>query len=143
MMKDPLTQWTGGAFPYDVLSEAGIGPESSISDVNSAAFDLIEGGSWSVQKRFAWDELRTVDNRLWVDFLMFPASEEIVADIPEATSEPEPASLDFSTFGPDSYELRRMERDFYSVDPTPFRADCLPQFDDSIESILSEIEFDC
>ncbi|MEW6733848.1 MAG: hypothetical protein AB1489_21155, partial [Acidobacteriota bacterium] len=71
MIKDPLTQWENDLFPYDALATVGITPQSSMKAVLEAAGDLIEGGLWSPDKRIAWDELRTVERRLWVDLFMY------------------------------------------------------------------------
>ena len=73
-------QWTEEASPYDALSEAGITRASTMKQVLEAAADLIEQGLWTSDKRAAWDDLRTVERRLWVDFFCYPATTEEIID---------------------------------------------------------------
>ena len=70
MLTDPQASRDGG-FPYDLLAEAGVGPGSSMKDILDASFHLMEQGRWSPEVRGAWDELRTVERRLAVDFLLY------------------------------------------------------------------------
>lgn len=70
MLKDPQANGDGG-FPYDLLAEAGIGPSSSMKEILDASFLLMEQGRWSPEVRRAWDELRTIERRLEVDFLLY------------------------------------------------------------------------
>lgn len=67
--KDPLTQWDG-PFPYDVLDTVGVGPDSSMSEVRDASFDLMARGM-TQEERAAYDELRLVKNRLVIDFFLY------------------------------------------------------------------------
>jgi hypothetical protein len=87
MIKDPLTEWSG-LFPYDGLAGSGCGPNSSMREIQEAPFSLIESGQWSAERRAAWDELRFVDRRMWVDFLMYAVSEsEIEAQMTNVAEE--------------------------------------------------------
>jgi hypothetical protein len=70
MLKDPQANRDGGC-PYDVLAEAGVGPNSSMKEILDSSFLLMEQGRWSPEVRAAWDELRTVERRLAVDFLHY------------------------------------------------------------------------
>ncbi|HEX2300998.1 MAG TPA: hypothetical protein VHH34_21230 [Pseudonocardiaceae bacterium] len=70
MLTDPQSGREGGC-PYDLLAAAGVGPNSSMKEILDASFLLMEQGRWSPQVRAAWDELRTVERRLAVDFLRY------------------------------------------------------------------------
>ncbi len=69
MLKDPQAG-RDGDFPYDLLAEAGVGPSSSMKEILDASYLLMER-RWSPEVRGAWDELRTVERRLAVDFLLY------------------------------------------------------------------------
>lgn len=69
MFKDPLTIWADG-FPYDLLSPAGITPDSSQREIRDAAFTLMAQGPMAPEVRHAWDTLRQPERRLAVDFFM-------------------------------------------------------------------------
>jgi hypothetical protein len=71
-MRDPLMRWEEGIFPYDALAEVGITPASSMRAIQDASYSLIEQGLWTREKRAAWDELRRVEDRLWIDFFLYP-----------------------------------------------------------------------
>lgn len=103
MWKDPLLNWPGG-FPYDVLHEVSITPDSTMSEVLDASFELMAQGAMTEQARAAWDELRFVDRRQVVDFFLYqmaPAS-EIEADAApwRAAMEREFRALDLASFDP-------------------------------------------
>ncbi|MFC4857373.1 hypothetical protein [Actinophytocola glycyrrhizae] len=68
-MKDPLTAWDG-EFPYDVL--AGISPESSHAEVQDAPFKLMRENRFTRDAQVAWEELRHVERRLFVDLFVYP-----------------------------------------------------------------------
>ena len=70
MWKDPLTRWSG-PFPYDVLKDVGITPESSLPEVLDALYALMERGAVDEETRRAWDELRLLPRRLRVDFFLY------------------------------------------------------------------------
>lgn len=70
MLTDPQAG-RDGRFPYDLLAEAGVGPGSSMEEIRDASFLLMEQGRWSPEVRGAWDELRMVERRLAVDFLLY------------------------------------------------------------------------
>jgi hypothetical protein len=70
MHKDPQAGRDGGC-PYELLAEAGVGPGSSMKEILDASFVLMEQGRWSPTVRAAWDELRSVERRLAVDFLRY------------------------------------------------------------------------
>ena len=81
-----------GGTPYELLSSAGITPESTMKEVQNAAYDLMERGQWTREARAAWDELRTVERRLWADLFLYPVtSDEIAAVIEELRSQGESA----------------------------------------------------
>ncbi len=66
---DPQARRDNGV-PYDLLSVAGVGPGSSMEEIRDASYLLMEQGQWSPEVRAAWDELRMVERRLAVDFLL-------------------------------------------------------------------------
>ncbi len=72
LVVDPLLGWEG-RFPYDVFSEVGISPESSMEEVNAASYELQKGGM-SPESRKAWDALRSVDRRIFVDAFLYPVN---------------------------------------------------------------------
>ena len=57
---------------YDLLAPFGITPDSTMTQIRDAGFDLMEqpGGMTQTQRR-AWDALRKVETRLVVDFLLW------------------------------------------------------------------------
>lgn len=70
-MKDPLTEWDG-PFPYDVFADIGISPDSPHKDVQDASFALLRENRLTPEARVAWDELRHIDRRLFVDLFLYP-----------------------------------------------------------------------
>ena len=70
MIKDPLTAWPG-PFPYDVLGEVGITPDSSHAEVGDASFVLMTRRLMNPVTQKAWDELRDVRRRLLADALLY------------------------------------------------------------------------
>jgi hypothetical protein len=60
-----------GRGPYELLADVGISPSSSMKEIRDASFLVMEQGRWSPEVRRAWDELRTVERRLVVDFLLY------------------------------------------------------------------------
>jgi hypothetical protein len=81
MLKDPLLTWPSGPFPYDALA-AKITPASNMQEIKDAFYELVEQGLWNREAQLAWDELRFVEKRLWVDLFLFPITlEELVATL--------------------------------------------------------------
>jgi tetratricopeptide (TPR) repeat protein len=70
LVRDPAC-YEDGVFPYDVLSPAGITADSPQRDVKDASFTLMEEGLMTPEGRLAWDQLRSVPERLKVDALMY------------------------------------------------------------------------
>jgi hypothetical protein len=90
MLKDPLMNWPTGAFPYDALAAAKIMPESRMSQVRDAWCELAEQGLWTDEPRSAWEELRTVPKRLWVDLFLYPVTvNEIILSVTNAGEQQE------------------------------------------------------
>lgn len=110
MLKDPLMIWASGSFPYDELSAGEITPESSMDQVQDAPFALIEQGQWNTEKRRAWEQLRTVEKRLWIDFLLYPWTTEEIMVVLESDwdDQPlEPLATDLAALlGPELGELQ-------------------------------------
>lgn len=78
MLTDPQASRDGGV-PYDLLAEVGVSPSASMKEVLEASFLLMEQGRWSPEVRRAWDELRIVERRLAVDFLLYDVDVETEA----------------------------------------------------------------
>jgi hypothetical protein len=70
MKQELWPPWEYGVSPYDALAPAGITPDSTQRDLQDASYTLIEQGLWTPERRAAWDELRRVEGRLWVDFFL-------------------------------------------------------------------------
>jgi hypothetical protein len=105
--------WDDGEFPYDTLREAGVTPDSPMKEIRDAPFALIEQGAWSREKRAACDQLRTVNQRLWVDFLLYPLSAEETADALAGLFDGEdPLPNPEAALQPDFSELENLEREF-------------------------------
>jgi hypothetical protein len=88
MLRDPLIKWNG-PFPYDVLAIASITPESDMKAVREASYDLMSQGLMTAEARQAWDELRLVPRRLFVDFFLYPV--DLSAEIDRASERVEQA----------------------------------------------------
>ncbi len=121
MIKDPM--WRG-LFPYDALAPAGITPESSMREVRDASFDLMARGLMSSEVRQAWDELRTVDRRQVVDFLLYPvdlaadveaARRALEEDLEQWGETPDPSPL----MGFEEADLSGFEDDFRPLEAEP------------------------
>jgi hypothetical protein len=80
MIIDPLTTWEDG-FPYTVLAEVGITPQSSTTEVKAASYALMERGM-TPQQRAAWDTLRFPERRLVVDFFLYRTLPELGVEDP-------------------------------------------------------------
>jgi len=99
MLKDPWLKWESGGCPYEALSNANIMVDSNMNHINDAPFDLIVQGLWTNEARLAWDQLRTVEKRLWVDFLLYPwTAEEILGCLENAgaNQQPQLPAMDFA-----------------------------------------------
>ncbi len=70
MIKDPLTKWPG-QFPYDVLAPAGVTPETTHKDMSAVSFKLMARRMMTQRARLAWDELRMIQRRMLVDFMLY------------------------------------------------------------------------
>src|SRR5437588_3012855 len=73
------------SFPYNWLNQRlkhagkkGIGPETGLQEIKDVMFELMESQPVLRQDREAWDRLRSVDQRLAIDFWMYnlPAEDE-------------------------------------------------------------------
>jgi hypothetical protein len=72
VIKDPLTAWDDGPYPYDELSETGVTPESSQAQiVDDAPFELMISGTMNPRAQKALDELGDPQRRLVADFLLY------------------------------------------------------------------------
>lgn len=146
MIKDPLMQWESDLFPYDAMVEAGITPESGMKQILEAAGDLIEKGLWSQQKRMAWDELRTIERRLWVDFFLYPVDADHIIQALEYLWE----EWKFESSLPDMSHLlrlnfedfQRMEQEFRKIKLPLIELRRVSDFDESPDTMLGRIKFD-
>jgi outer membrane protein assembly factor BamD (BamD/ComL family) len=70
-LRDPWLRWVG-SYPYDVFREAGLRttPAASMKAVDEASFELQVSGM-SPEQRAAWDTLRHVGRRLFVDAFLY------------------------------------------------------------------------
>lgn len=66
---EPLLTWPDGQ-PYEILASAGVGPSSTMAEVRDASFALMEARAFGRAQRLAWDALKSVPQRLAVDFMM-------------------------------------------------------------------------
>jgi hypothetical protein len=145
MLRDPRLDWDEGIFPYDALREAGITPDSSMKEIHNASFDLIEKGMWNLERRLAWDAVRKIDRRLWVDFLLYPITPEEIVEKLEVLLAPAAAvsAPDVSTLlAPDFSELERMHEDFGPLQWKELILERTPDFDLPASAILNTVEFD-
>src|SRR2546429_8383519 len=77
MLKDPFTAWDG-PFPYDLLKPVGATPELPHAEMLEIPFELLSQGLMSPEANHAWEELRLIERRLFVDLMMYeldPATE--------------------------------------------------------------------
>ncbi len=70
-MKDPFTIGEG-PFPYDVFADVGISPGSTHKEVQDAPFALQRKAQMTPEAHAAWNELRHLDRRLFVDLFVYP-----------------------------------------------------------------------
>lgn len=70
-MKDPLALWDG-PFPYDVFADAGISPKSTHAEVKNVTYALMRNNQFTQEAQAAWNELRLLDRRLFVDLFVYP-----------------------------------------------------------------------
>ncbi len=102
MLKDPDLHWESGVYPYDALKEAAITPASSMRAVQDASYAMIEQGAWTAENRKAWDELRIVSQRLWVDFFLYPLTVDDILDALERLKHHVDAGSHETTNAPDT-----------------------------------------
>lgn len=80
-----------GTFPYLALRDAGIGPGSSIAEVDNVSYLLMErhrANAWPWEEREAWNRLRKAAKRLELDALLYRWHDP--AAIREAVARPAP-----------------------------------------------------
>lgn len=63
--------WPGGDYPYDVFADTPITPQISHTELLDASFDLQADDRLTNVERPAFDQLRTVETRLAIDFFLF------------------------------------------------------------------------
>lgn len=120
LFKDADLPWPG-EFPYDRLNRTlqdagwpGLYPASTGQRVSEAMFDLMTKGPVSREDRLAWDELRLVERRLFLDFLMYTfacAGDDLWSD--RLWDLPMPLLM------PDFRRLADSEPDYYKVISLP------------------------
>jgi hypothetical protein len=71
MKKDAATVWENG-FPYDVLEEMGITPNSNMKMIHDAALQIPKDRKAAVKPAFR--ELQEIPRRLMVDFFLYLGS---------------------------------------------------------------------
>lgn len=140
MLADPEMIWEDDDFPYDALRAAAITPDSTQGEIRDASFVLIEQGTWTGETRRAWDRLRMIENRLWVDFLLYEgSSSEIAARLCDLL-DPGGNAPPIAVLSPPLAELDRLDRDFqpFQSREEPVRA--LPRH--WLPGLAMQIEFD-
>jgi hypothetical protein len=70
MLRDPCSSWPG-PFPYDVLAPVGVTPALPHAELLDVPLELLSQGLMTPDRERAWDELRRLDRRLFVDFLLY------------------------------------------------------------------------
>jgi hypothetical protein len=77
LIKDPDLPWPN-EFPYDRLSKslrekghAGLDSSSPLQQIKDSLWELMGHGPVDRESREAWDNLRKVESRLPIDFLMY------------------------------------------------------------------------
>jgi hypothetical protein len=123
MLQDPWMQWEG-PFPYEALAPAYVTPESSMEEVKQAFFTLMAWGGMPPEVRQAWDALRLVPRRLFVDLFLYPidlraeierAEQALAAAPPEW---PPPPDLSY-WLEIDGGELQRMAQESRAIALAP------------------------
>jgi hypothetical protein len=90
MIRDPWLDWDG-EFAYDAFAQVGITPDSSMPEILDALSELRKLDSFDSEKHSLWGELRKPQERLWMDFMLYPVSTaELLAGLDEI-GEPIPA----------------------------------------------------
>lgn len=120
LFKDPDLPWPSD-FPYDRLNRRlresgrpGLDPSSTSQHIKDALFDLMSKGPVSPEDRLAWDELRLLERRLLLDFLLYtfePAGGEVWSDA--LWELPMPLQM------PDFRELANDEPDYENIISLP------------------------
>lgn len=134
MLQDPKAVWDDARFPYEVMAEVGITPDSSIRDVQNAYFQMIEKGMRSSDSRAAWDALKTIPERLWVDFLMHPLSIEALLAVLAERSGAVESSVARQDAGDIHIDRSRAHDERLAA--------LIAEFDPPQEELLAGIEFD-
>lgn len=79
MIEDPLTTWPD-QFPYRVLAEFGITPQSTEAEVKDVVFTLMAEDMMNPTTQHAWHQLRDLTSRLLVDLLLYDIDQEADLD---------------------------------------------------------------
>jgi hypothetical protein len=79
MEKDENLIWEGG-FPYDVLAEAGITPASNAGEVLDSLKYFRKRKRLTTEVKAAWEKLRLVKSRLFLDFFLYNVDPGSVVD---------------------------------------------------------------
>lgn len=129
LFRDPHLPWDG-IYPYDALSDAlvkqgcaPVTPESAIATVKDAFFDLMSTQP-DMAQRAAWDQLRTAQNRMAVDFFLYPVDDHGNGDSLEFLS-----SVELPVYLPDFRELATIQPADVSAFPEPAAVRDVPPLD--------------
>lgn len=72
LIADPNLRWPQG-LPYNIFAPLGITSQSSIEAVNNASYELqLQDSEISTEQQAAWDCLRSVPSRLYLDAFLYP-----------------------------------------------------------------------
>ncbi|MQY12592.1 hypothetical protein SRB5_27280 [Streptomyces sp. RB5] len=121
MIKDPGLQWPS-PFPYDVLAPAGVTPDTTHEEMQDVSFALMEHGLMGTETQTAWHELRSVEQRLLIDLVLFDA--DPAAEIPAllAALAEEPADAQEPPQVRECLTLRRADFDGLADELRPLEA---------------------
>ncbi|MCI0439058.1 MAG: hypothetical protein L0177_07990 [Chloroflexi bacterium] len=146
MIRDPLMDWGDAGFPYDVLAEPSITPQSSASYIHKAHDTLVSGKPWTRERRQAWDKLRKIQERLLVEFFLYPVTEARIVQAIESLCEESkatPPQPDFARLmRVDASALDNIGQDFGVIKTELSRLERMRDFDHQLESDLTNLEFD-
>jgi hypothetical protein len=133
MLPDPKMIWKEGRFPYDALAPVGVHPDSDMQHVKDAFYELIERGERSQETRVAWNALRNVNERLWVDLFLHGLSADQIADVLQQNA----AALEIPT---DQAEIEPPDAALTVLPAALARP--LDGFDDQLPKVFAEIVFE-
>ena len=102
-LKDPLFRWETlpeeTLFPYDVLSRMGIDVDSSMKQIKDIYFDIVGQSSDTSSLEKAWEKIRLIENRLYLDFFLYLHEVESLTKLSEEKINAEAMSQEIPKIG--------------------------------------------